>query len=53
MKIWIITQTCCDEYVSTWRSQETAQAEVNRLNAEYREKYGRDHYEWQEDELNG
>jgi hypothetical protein len=52
VKIWIITEDCCSEYVSAWRTKEAANAEVERLNADYRAKYGRDNYSAEESWLN-
>jgi hypothetical protein len=51
--IWVITQDCCGEYVSAWRTKESADAEAARLNADHRATYGRDNYSVEADELNG
>ncbi|MGW1231398.1 hypothetical protein [Streptomyces californicus] len=52
MKLWVITQNCCQEYVSTWGSEEAAQRETDRLNADYQRQFGRENFGWDEDTLN-
>lgn len=50
MKIWIVTNNDCPGggYESAWRTEEAAEAERDRLNAQR----GRIHYYAEEDELN-
>jgi hypothetical protein len=48
MDIWIITRGHDSAYVSAWRTKETADAEVERLNATSRE-----FFEVMPDDLNG
>ncbi|WP_326827455.1 hypothetical protein [Streptomyces sp. NBC_01751] len=52
MKIWIITQNCCSEFVSAWASEEAAQKETDRLNADYQRQFNRENFGWDEDTLN-
>jgi hypothetical protein len=53
MLVWIITQDCCGEYVSVWRTEEAARAAADRMNADYRATYGRDNYSVNEEPLRG
>lgn len=52
MNIYVITEDCCGEFYSVWRTKEGAERETDRLNAAYREQYGRHNYSYEEVELN-
>lgn len=53
MNVWIITQDCCGEFVSAWRTEVGAETETARLNAEYRRNFGRENYSCEERPLEG
>lgn len=52
MKVWVITDHD-GRYVSAWRSAESAEGELDKLNARYRKRDQRDRYDVQEAEVNG